>query len=357
MFSKGMQNKPNSPKRMSRFMRKHMLKRHATWTGLWTCIILYGSFVPFHFSTSALSGINFWELLTAPQWVTRHPNDISSLGIPGWMSDMVVNIALYLPLGVFLFLWLSEELKNFGKWRYVIFALPGLILSYSIEVLQAFSVDRVSTIQDILFNGLGTLIGCITARKIYDGILKGLFLIHCKLSYPLYRIKQAGLTIRRNPTMMLSVSIINIAILIYWYLAYRASPSLGVDNSSLIPFENHFRHSYDVALFNIGEALVVYMMITMLICTQFMRRKMRMRMSYLILCLGLLALIREWILTNTVGSRADLTEPILAMMGAGFLCVSLYLFYHAIKCYDRRKAKLDVNQDRRRVPYAYEDSQ
>lgn len=345
-----------SPRRMNKFMRKHKLNRHATWTGLWACIILYGSFVPFHFSTSTLNGLSLWELLTTPQWVTRNPNDVSSLGIPGWMSDMLVNIALYLPLGLFLFLWLSKEYKNFGKWGYVIFALPGLMLSYCVEVLQVFSVDRVSTIQDILCNGLGTLLGCIAAVKIYSGILKGLFHIHCKLSYPLYRMKQVGLSIRRNPKMMLGVSLINIAILGYWYLAYRASSSVGTDRDSLIPFANHFRHSYDVALFNIGEALVIYMMVTMLISTQFMRRKMRARLSYVILCIGLLAMIREWILTNTVGARADLTEPILAMMGAGFLCVSLYLFYHAIQCYDRRKERLDVDRDRRRVPYAYEDS-
>lgn len=74
--------------------------------------------------------------------------DISSANIVG----MVLNVLMFVPFGAFLPIY-------FAKFRKVsATALVGLLMSFTIELLQLFTF-RVTDIDDLIMNTLGTLLG------------------------------------------------------------------------------------------------------------------------------------------------------------------------------------------------------
>lgn len=74
--------------------------------------------------------------------------DISSANIVG----MVLNVLMFVPFGAFLPIY-------FAKFRKVsATSLAGLLMSFTIELLQLFTF-RVTDIDDLIMNTLGTLLG------------------------------------------------------------------------------------------------------------------------------------------------------------------------------------------------------
>lgn len=74
--------------------------------------------------------------------------DISSANIVG----MVLNVLMFVPFGAFLPIY-------FAKFRKVsATALAGFLMSFTIELLQLFAF-RVTDIDDLIMNTLGTLLG------------------------------------------------------------------------------------------------------------------------------------------------------------------------------------------------------
>ena len=74
---------------------------------VWLVLIAYGTLVPFDFEPIKLGGVGgffawLFALMTSPTWITSGANDVSSLGTPNWINDLVVNCALYGPLGALL---------------------------------------------------------------------------------------------------------------------------------------------------------------------------------------------------------------------------------------------------------------
>jgi len=71
---------------------------------------------------------------------------------PAMYRHYIMNVLLFVPVGFLLpLLW-----KRFGKWRRTL--LCGFAFTLSIEIIQLFN-ERVTDIDDLLMNTLGTMVG------------------------------------------------------------------------------------------------------------------------------------------------------------------------------------------------------
>ena len=110
-------------------------------------ILVYGSLYPWDFHST--------QLAASPPWVLIHawPRVIDRFLI----RDAAVNVLIYIPLGVFAFLALRQ---NLGGAVAVILAIAiGLILSSSVEMIQLFDDARDCSAFDVVCNVTGTGIG------------------------------------------------------------------------------------------------------------------------------------------------------------------------------------------------------
>lgn len=106
-----------------------------------TFLIAYGSLFPFEFvpggrEGAVLHGVSF-------RWTLR--------------GEIVANLLLYMPLGFGL------ALLARGGWaaKLAIASVVGIALSLGIEIAQSYTPARVSTLTDVLLNGIGTLLGAV----------------------------------------------------------------------------------------------------------------------------------------------------------------------------------------------------
>ena len=97
----------------------------------------------------------------------RVPNDDATrflfAGWPSYVvaSDVVLNILAYMPLGLLLtLLWMGRA----PRWVAIVLSVTaGMLLSLSIEFAQAYLPTRISSIDDVLTNSIGTLAGAAIA--------------------------------------------------------------------------------------------------------------------------------------------------------------------------------------------------
>ena len=107
-------------------------------------------------------------------WVTLSPQSSLQRGsllwrilellepVPGtqWLTfsrlEFVANIAMFVPIGLFLVLLL-------GRSRWWLAILLAVALTFAIEAAQRFIAGRVSDPRDLLANSLGAIIGTVIA--------------------------------------------------------------------------------------------------------------------------------------------------------------------------------------------------
>lgn len=109
-------------------------------------LILYGSLYPFDFRVP-LDGSDAWDTLLSG-WAGR----------PG-RADFLANILLYMPFGWFGMSALPRPAKT--GMRLVLVALCGVALSVTVELVQYFDVDRITSATDVYGNSLGTIAGSL----------------------------------------------------------------------------------------------------------------------------------------------------------------------------------------------------
>jgi glycopeptide antibiotics resistance protein len=85
-------------------------------------------------------------------------------------SDTIANILLFLPFGFFLHGWRILR-RNTSSRDFLKTILLGALLSAGIEILQFFLKDRFSSINDVMFNVVGTALGAAAAHYYYVNAL------------------------------------------------------------------------------------------------------------------------------------------------------------------------------------------
>jgi hypothetical protein len=115
------------------------------------------------------------SLLIRPRYFVLHPAFLEPVWKPfrsrwdGWMtrgywSDVVVNVAGFIPFGFFFALWFSLA-PGVARPRLMALLL-GFTISLAIETLQYFLPTRDSSMTDLLTNTMGTAIGVALYRPI-----------------------------------------------------------------------------------------------------------------------------------------------------------------------------------------------
>ncbi|MBW1801690.1 MAG: VanZ family protein [Deltaproteobacteria bacterium] len=119
---------------------------------LFTLFILYGILIPFKLvdSFDALA-----TNIARSALVPFMDPDGTRISIP----DAVQNVLLFIPFGFFGFL----SLKSHKLFRVVIVTILGVLFSICVEILQLLTVERTSSINDVITNGVGTFLGVILA--------------------------------------------------------------------------------------------------------------------------------------------------------------------------------------------------
>lgn len=127
--------------------------------------VIYGTLIPFHVVDS-LQGV--FRNLEAVRWLPfwdLHRGRIASV------PDMVQNVLLFLPIGILgarclgrrlaptLATGTRREPSDSGALRLIPTLATGFFLSLLVEILQLVTPNRVSSVNDLVFNTLGTLAG------------------------------------------------------------------------------------------------------------------------------------------------------------------------------------------------------
>src|ERR1051326_2702 len=114
-------------------------------------LIAYGSLYPWHF--------NFHKNVQ-PLWLLIHnwPQQLNR-----WLVfDIVLNVLLYVPLGVLAFLTFARRRRSAG-FPLISAAALGFAVSVTMELLQAYDLQRDTGPLDVVTNTTGSAIGAVLA--------------------------------------------------------------------------------------------------------------------------------------------------------------------------------------------------
>jgi glycopeptide antibiotics resistance protein len=114
---------------------------------LYGALLIYGTLFPLSEWTSPLMG---WSNPITQNWPDRASR-----------ADMIINVLAYMPLGLFLTLWLRLRLGLVAAM--LITSLFGCGLSFTLEVLQSALPSRVPSLLDWVTNASGTVLGALIA--------------------------------------------------------------------------------------------------------------------------------------------------------------------------------------------------
>lgn len=324
---------------------------------LYAVVVAYGSLIPFVFDWSgavAESGGAFAALrdaLMSPNWITAREGT-SSLGVSFVISDVVVNLLLYVPLGVMLRMALRSYWWSRGPgWAVQVglTALAGFALSWSLESLQGLMPARYSSANDVILNTGGALLGALLAAWFWSAVKAVAFTLHCRLS-------SAGDRVRcwlARPGVVMLIALFNAGVIGWWYVIEVRRSGAG-SNSVAMPFEHVFKLPYDLAAVLLGEMMLAYAGLGCLLLLLTYSGSRRLAMNWVVLGVVLIAFAAEAARAATHDAAPDITGPLLALAAAAIMSVTVYTFAHAVKRANRRhQDRRYAGPDRRRRPHDY----
>ncbi len=326
----------------------------------WGALVVYGSLLPFRFDGPGFVrdaggfGPALITWITSPRWALGS-NHASSLGVQAWVSDLALNLVLYVPLGVLVRLALH---RSGGRAWVEVAAASAIVagLSWTLECTQAVAPLRYATINDFLANALPGIAAAVLALRISRGLRRLVFGVYRLAAHPLHRVSDLVRdAARRRPALLFCLAAVNLAALTAAYVI-MAQPHGGSSGEvNLLPFDWHFHRSYDVAMWGIARTMMVYGLIGGVISLALVRVDVRQVFLWVLGGVTLIAVLVEWARYVTPGSaRADVTEPLLAVAAAGLLFAILFLLVHAVRGSCRRKAEQPYQgHERRRRPHRY----
>ncbi|MFI4862387.1 MAG: hypothetical protein ACIAXF_17110 [Phycisphaerales bacterium JB063] len=341
-----------------------MLARPGLLSVIWAVLMVYGSLLPFDLYPARFfaehggfwPGLAVW--LSGPGWV-QATGETTPLGFSLSAVDLIVNLVLYIPLGVLLRITLRR--RGLGNTAQVLLAGGALAaLGWLMESTQAWSPTRVASLADFVANvGMG-LCAVLVAPWLWGGMIRLIFWGYCRCAWPIHLLRVRMRFVRRSPGVMLALVLLTAALLTGWYAtqaarAFASPASAQASGEVALPFERHFDSSYDTAALLLGRSLLVYAAVGCLLSLSMLRSQARPTLRRVVLGVLLVALLVELYRSSVgVSYRADITEPIIAIAAALLMAITTYLFAHAIRRANRRHTQAEFpGPDRRRVRYSY----
>ena len=321
----------------------------AVLAAVWWAALVYGSLLPWRFDLGARpNGFSdaLFAVFTAPRWLPPDTG-ISSLGVSHWISDLAVNLALYLPLGMLMrFATRPIDRKPVVQIMAAIFAV--FATSWFIECAQALTPGRVASLNDVAANVGAGVVGVLIARPLVAGLRGVVFGVYRRNAHRLWAARDRLMALRRRPVVLYGVVAANLLLLWTWV---GASGIAG--EGWRLPFAGHFERSYDVAAWWLGRSLLVYCLIGALLSLMLVRDGARRGLGAVVLLSAGLAGVAQAVTAATGEAALDITEPLLAASAIGLLLVTACLLIHAVRCSCRRREQLPVEHDRRRRAHDY----
>ncbi len=328
---------------------------------MWAVLVVYGSLLPWGLdlggAVDRAGGV--WPAaaawITSPAWLAPVTGR-SSLGVATWVSDLVVNLLLYAPLGVLLRLTVSR-LTGRQVLQAVAATAALASMSWLIESTQSLMPGRYASLQDVLANSAGGFIGVVVAHRVNTLWRASAFALYRWTAHPLYKIDRFIGKRRRRPVVMFAALAVNAGLIGWWYTLTQVQGGVaqvpGAGGINLVPFGTYFDRSYDVSAMLLGRSMIVYCLAGALLTLPMMRGRTRRALGWVVLAVSLTAAGVEAIKLTGGGARADVTEPMIAMIAAGLVLTSAFMLVHACRCSCRRSSELHVGVDRRRRRHDY----
>lgn len=333
-------------------------------TLLWLAAVVYGCLVPFDMEVESFvaehggwgPAVVAWLGSPAMQWGGM---GVSAGGVPEWVSDLVVNSLLYVPLGAMMMLclgWRGVGLAGL-VWRWDAVAVGLIALAWLLEATQGLSPSRVASALDVFTNAVPGMLAAALVIPVGRAGAKLIFHLYVRWAGTLHTLWEWVKKLRGNRWVVLGVSLLNLLGIAAWLGVTVAMTGGGGGggkaSAQWMPFESQFHHAYDSAALMLGQGLLLYCLVSAVVALLLMRQTMRKTARWVVLGVALGALAVELAkLVGGIGSM-DVTWPIVAAAGAGLVFVSAYLLMHGVRMNCRRRVQVEVDTDRRRKAHDY----
>ncbi|MCC7193585.1 MAG: VanZ family protein [Phycisphaeraceae bacterium] len=328
-------------------------------------MLAYGTLTPFAINPEARNGKWLFNMVLSwiiePRWDYRLHGDYSSLGFNNALNDIMINLALYAPLGLLIRLTLIKRKWSAGAHILGATLAAGLV-SWLLEGCQNLTLDRIASLKDVVTNTAGGFVGALLAVWLRSVGIATVFFFYRKLAFPLYHTREWLARRRRHPAMAATVVMANIAILVWasmqWMNAApaRAHAAISSQGDAMIqwmPFAQQFSRSYDVAAVQLGRWLVIYVLVGALLSLGCVSVANRRGMGWLVFATALVAALNEAARLIFARTAADVTGPALAIIGALAVATTAFLLADAVSLACRRRVQVPVAVERRRIPHQY----
>lgn len=334
--------------------RRHVWTRPGVLASVVIAVLIYGSLIPFDFAWSGAVQQNggaaaaLLDALASPAWTTAGQGE-SSLGLSFALSDWLMNLALYLPLGVTLRMALRAKLR---RWPVELLgtAAIALALSWTVESMQSLMPMRVASLNDVLANSGAALFAALIAPAVWQLYRRAAFSLYCRLTGALATLR----ALAQRPGVAIAIAVLNAVVIGLWYVGELKKAGVGESASIALPFEKAFALPYDLGVLVLGEALLAYAGIGCLLLLLTYTGVQRVAMGWVVLGVVALALVAEISRAATRNTAPDITGPLLALSAVAIMAVTLYTFSHAVKRSNRRHRPQQFEGiDRRRAPHDY----
>ncbi len=327
---------------------------------IWAGLLIYGSLLPWDIQFSAAMNATggavpaMFRWVTSPAWLPAI-TETSSLGVPNWVSDVAANLLIYGPLGVLLRLTFSRITGRY--WLQILCAILIILsLSWMIEATQSLIPGRYAAIQDVLANTMGGAVGVLLGHRVNSLWRASAFMLLRRTAGPINAVSRRLQSPRFKPWMMFLALFINVGLIVLWYVfsVNQAGTTPVIEKSvHLVPFEQAFNRSYDVAAVLLGRSMIVYCLAGSVWMLTMMRGQTRKALGWVVLTAALTAAAVEGLKLIGPGTGADVTEPLLALIAGGLVLTLGFMLVHACRCACRRVEQVPVSVDRRRNGHDY----
>lgn len=315
--------------------RRHPMAARPAWLMLLYLVgLVYGSLMPWQIDLASAArasggyvGLYFDLLMSSAQW-TRKPLGFSSQGIPHWLSDVVLNVALYLPLGVLL-AWTLRRRRVSPSTAMLSVCAASLWLSWSLEGLQTLIPGRIASLRDIFPNLAGAVIGALLAEPMIDLTRR---VIRAQASAIRHIWQSIEAMFDAHPLRGWTHTITLSLCLAGWVLASVWSSPISHPHERTLPFAHIFDRSYDVAWLHLARLSGLYCVMAMLMALQWLSASQRRRLGWVVLVVAAQVAAVQAIHLITGRSRPDLTSPILATMAPLIMFFILSILARSIRC-------------------------
>ncbi|MCE9591524.1 MAG: VanZ family protein [Planctomycetes bacterium] len=331
----------------------------------WLAFVIYGSLMPFDFRAAGTPDTSLplralhWSYLAASSpkwWDSATITKMNNVGESSIMGDYVINLMLYLPIGMLLRLRLHRLGKSW--WRQIV--EPTLLIlgtCWAVECSQGMVTSRLASYNDVLMNTAGGIAGVLTAVLADAWLRHAIFWAYCKISYAAFGVRDFVSRQREKPVMLIVVTVLNLAMFGVWCKLHMDQGKLaGKRAINWMPFHDQFSYPYEIALAHLARSMILYVLIAMLLSLQFLSYQRRRGVGFMVLAVALLAGVNEAVRATTAGRRADVTEPLVAMIAVVCVVFLGYLMMNSVRSCCRRKEQVFVGVDRRRRAHNYDAS-